>query len=213
MKRNLCVIVGCICLVGSAQAGIISHVPDDVAPPVVVSPSFGALAVGGAVGTAAIAYGVDYSYGNVEGIFSDPPLAFGGVNAAGYIDLLTDVDGAIVVPGTVNPALTSYIWIEAGYAANGTLRLDVFDSYGNLLTSALNGEPTGPHGRTTMAIDRLGVYDIAFFRVSGTDTYGVNQVDIEAPMAAGGAVPAPGAILLGTLGTGLVGWLRRRRSL
>ncbi len=38
----------------------------------------------------------------------------------------------------------------------------------------------------------------------------VDNIEFELPTA---TVPAPGAILLGTLGTGLVGWLRRRRAM
>jgi len=211
MKRSVVLAVCCLLAVGVSQAAIISHTPVDVVPPVVVSPAFGPLASGGAVGTAAIAFGVDYSYGGIEGIFNDPPYAFAGVNPGGDIDLLSDVDGAIVVLGTTDPGLTSYLWVEAGLASDGTLLLEAFDVYGGLLGQTVNGSPAGPHGRTTMEIDRAGVFDIAFFRVSGTDdTYGVDQVNIETPIA---AVPAPGAMLLGSLGMGLVGWLRRRRTL
>jgi hypothetical protein len=153
---------------------------------------------------------VDYSYGGVEGIFSDPPNAISGVSANNIVDLLSDVDGAIVVPGTTTQGLTSYLSVEAGFAGAGNLLLEVFDVGGTLITSVVNGPPAGPHGRQTMTIDRGGVFDISFFRVStpASDTYGVNQIDVERPVA----VPAPGALLLGGIGVGLVGWLQRRRT-
>lgn len=194
-----------------APAGIISHVPNDMVPPVVKTPAFGVLAVGGIVGTAGIPFGVDYSYGGIEGIFDNgggDEGAIGGINAGNILDLVSDVDGAIVGLGTTTQARTSYLSIEAGHAADGSLLLEVFDLNGTLIASTLNGPPLGPHGRTTMTIDRGGVYDIAFFRVSGNDTYGVDQIDMEQPV-----IPAPGALLLGGIGAGLVGWLRRRRTL
>jgi hypothetical protein len=199
---------------GSAQAVIISHVPNDGVPPVVKTPPFGPLVPGGDVGDAFIDFGVDYSFGGVEGIFDNgggDEGAMGGVNAGNILDLLSPVDGRIVVPGTLNQGLTSFLRVEAGFAANGTLRLDAFDINGVLLASALNGPPLGPHGRTTMTIDRAGVFDIASFLVStpGEDTFGVDQVDLETPQG----VPEPAGLLLIGLGAlGLLGYRRQRRS-
>ena len=212
--KNILVLSACIVMMAicaSAPAGIISHVPNDMVPPVVKTPAFGILAVGGIVGTAGIDFGVDYSYGGIEGIFDNgggDEGVIGGINAGNILDLLTDVDGAIVGLGTTTPARTSYLSIEAGHAEDGSLLLEVFNKNGTLITSVLNSPPLGPHGRSTMTIDRGGVYDIAYFRVSGNDTYGVNQVDMEQPV-----IPAPGAILLGSIGVGFVSWLRRRRTL
>jgi len=198
------------CAVPSGHAATITHSPGDRVPPVVVSPAFGSLAAGGTVGANYIDFGVDYTPGNVEGVFNDGVLAFAGVNGAGNLDLLTAVDGNIVVPGTLIPGLTSFVFVEAGFAGAGNLLLEVFDTDGLLLDSVVNGPPLGPNGRQTMTIDRGGVFDIASFRVStpGNDTFGVDTVSIEDPVA----IPEPASVALfglGVLGLGLQ--VRRRR--
>jgi hypothetical protein len=193
-----------------AAAGTITFEPGSNGA-VAVSPPFGALAAGGTLGTNYINFGVDFSYGGVEGIFNDTPLAFAGVNGSNKLDLLSPVDGRIVVPGSLNQGVTDFFSAEAGFAANGTLELSVFGLTGNLLATAFNGLPLGPDNRTTFSISTPG---IAFFLISdpGADTFGVDQIILDTPVA---ATPLPSTwtmLIAGFVGLGFFAYRGSKKN-
>ncbi|SIN62103.1 PEP-CTERM protein-sorting domain-containing protein [Parasphingorhabdus marina DSM 22363] len=194
-------------LAPAANAAIITTDAQNV-PGVSLTPPGGALVQ--AVGDATISTGIDFTFGNAEGIFSDPPEAFCGINASGNCDLVTAVDGRIVQLGSLVQGLTSYFFAEAGNAANGSLTLSVFDINNNLLETALNGPPLGPNGRTTFEITRAAA-DIAFFSIGGNDSFGVNEIRIETPLGGVGAVPEPATWAFMILGFGAIGGAMRRQ--
>ncbi len=59
----------------------------------------------------------------------------------------------------------------------GSLTLEAFNLAGVLIGSTTNGEATGPHGRTLATLDVPGIHS---FRVSGSDTWGMDQIEFGA---------------------------------
>lgn len=184
-----------------SQAALITHNGSDFTES--LTPPFGT--VTDVVGEFYINWGVDYSFGNQEGVFNDPPAALCGINLSGECDLITDADGRIVDLGTTSQSFTSFVSVTAGNASAGTLLLEVFDISMSSLGSATNGTS----GTSTFSVDRLGIADIAFFRVSGNDTWGLKSVSIEAPVSNAPApindVPAPATLGLFVMGMFVLG--------
>lgn len=194
-----------------SSATTISHAPSDGVPPVVITVALQPLAVGGEVGTAFLTYGADYSWGGVEGIFldTDGVAAFAGIDQLNVLDLHHPVDARIVLLGTTDQGFTDYIEVEAGFAAANELLLQAFDIDGNVVGSATNGPPLGPHGRQTLIIDLAGSFEIAHWRTScsGQAAFGVNQVTIGTP------IPEPSTGALVCLGLSALCSFRRRTSM
>lgn len=99
------------------------------------------------------------------------------------------------------------------------LTAKVFDSYGSeldmLVHTAPSGNPRGGDGEVVL-IDFGSLAGITQLQITSTASYNpTNSSEIGWGIDNLGftPIPTPGAILLGSIGVGLVGWLRRRRTL
>ena len=91
----------------------------------------------------------------------------------------------------------------------GPVRLDYYGSTDNLLGQVIDSRGPGKYFLGVLSDEPI--YRIEWTAVGG-ETINTGLDDLRLGTAAP-IIPAPAAIVLGTLGTGLVGWLRRRRAL
>ena len=99
------------------------------------------------------------------------------------------------------PSPVTYVEFDSGYWDNpGNAKIDVYDPSMNLLANLTNPGT----GVQKISISGLGPLGYVYFNSIG-DGAGADIDNL--------VIPAPGAILLGGIGAGLVGWLRRRRTL
>lgn len=159
--------------------------PTSAGGPYCVSPAFGAATCN--VTTQQKAAGLIFGVA-VPGQFAAIPVAtfldggvtpaWAGVNGGGNLDLITQVNAQIVIPGTTTPGITDFIEVEAGLAASGVLRLNAYDIHGNLLGSQpMTG--VGPHGRRIADIGAAGIAYIVVFTTNPADPFGVNEYDLD----------------------------------
>ena len=106
-------------------------------------------------------------------------------------------DGTIQID-LARPA--SMVGIGIANSRGGPEFLSVYDSVGSLLESHQVAT-----GINTYPIITRGASDISRLVITG-DWFGIDDLQFN-------AIPAPGALLLGSIGVGFVGWLRRRRTL
>jgi len=83
-------------------------------------------------------------------------------------------------------------------------------TFTSLVLESWNGYPHFVEGWLA-ATSSVGITDVSFRVIDGSGDPVMSYFEIDHLQVS--LIPAPGAILLGSIGVGLVGWLRRRRTL
>ena len=173
----------------------ISFVPEDAAHP--MCPAFGSCPPALQITTEYVGFGVDFTAQPGQppvGIFDDFPEEWGGVNAAEVLDLLTDVHGRIVVPGSTDQGATDFLAVTAGFVnAPEDILLEAFDADDVLVGSSFGDDGFGPDSRHLAIVDLTGTPVIARFRVTTptADSFGMRRVYLNNPIAGVDTIEIP----------------------
>lgn len=132
------------------------------------------------------------------------------VNTLSLVDItVPDTVGTHFVP--LGSALSLLVDVDWALQAGHTYRLLAADDDGGFASVTSVGGPLFPQANAHITVDGTWLDPASGTTIEGLNTdwwFYFREITTE-----GCAVPAPGAILLAGFGSGLVGWMRRRRTL
>ncbi|UCG59885.1 MAG: hypothetical protein JSU70_10265 [Phycisphaerales bacterium] len=215
MKKRYCLVVACgiLCLVGTSWAAPIkSYVPVLTGGPVI---DFEGLAEGTLISTQY----PGVTFGQHDGgtpMIDNSPMLYGYAPSSGVSVLTGSTTGGAPYPTVAGITLTfdSLVGrVQAFFsdtAPLGDYTVAAYDTGDALLESLTIFDGDTPPGLYVGFM--RPVADIAWIQIGPStvlnDAFAIDDVQFGRAV-----IPAPGAILLGSIGVSLVGWLRRRKTL